>query len=425
MNDKMLAWWAKQNTVIIFLLMASTVFGMLWPTPTLAQTEPEVDELVYDISHSYTFGSEMVFELDLINDPPVAEAILIANVSSYQTPIIHKFPLSQAEPFAEVNFRHKLQLQEVRIPPFAQITYAWDIVLVSDLEESKAPTTTPSETFFYEDNRIDWIENRAVDGGIRIFTTDESGELGQIGLNVANQAISNIQQLVPVEITVPISIYLYPSTAVYQDALDLTGAAWSGGYSAPQFGVVMLPVDNINTAQIDLNRRLPHELSHLLLFRATGTQYEQVPRWFDEGLATQFEDPANEDYDKVVEEALRENRLIPLETLCTRFPGQPADTVLQAYSQSHSFVKYLRAEFGDEVIRNMILEMRDGADCDSVMTRIFNVPLEEMEDAWQATTNPVQYILNFDTIWVTGGFILTTLIIIGVLWVRSESTHEK
>lgn len=398
---------------IILTILLVILVGMGMPVPTFAQSES--DEFEATAEHSYEFGSSMTFNLDIVNDPPVSDVLLVINVSTFPTPIIKEFELSQAEPFAEVNFRHKLQLQEIKISPFARITYSWEIAL-ADEERVALPTTT----FVYEDNRFDWVETQTVDGSLRIFTTDPSGELGQIGANVAGQAVPTIQKLIPAELTIPISIYLYPSTEAYEEAIRLTGVAWSGGHTDPSTGVIMIPVDNTNTAPIDLTRTLPHELSHLLLFRATGTQYQAVPRWFDEGLATQFEDPPNADYIAEVNAIFQDQRMIPFSDLCDRFPSQPEAVVLSAYSQSYSFVRYLRGEFGDDVIRNMVLELQNGADCETVTERVFNSSLEELTNAWRATTNPVGYILGVSYIWIVGGIFLLTLLIIGVVWIQFD-----
>lgn len=395
-------------------MVCLTLITMLVNAP-MATAQIESDDFPAEARHSYEFGSSMTFDLDIINDPIVDSALLIINISTFPTPIIKNFTLSQAEPFAEVNFRHKLQLQEIKISPFANINYSWEILLVGG-----GLIPLPTQTFVYQDNRFEWQESQTVDGKLRLFTTDESGELGQIGINVAGQAVPKIQQLIPVEITIPISIYLYPSTEEYEEAIRLTGVTWSGGHTDPASGVILLPVDNIQTAPVDLRRTLPHELSHLLLFRATGIQYPSVPRWFDEGLATQFEEPPTIDYVEEVNAIFRDQRLIPFSALCERFPSQPPETVRSAYSQSYSFVGYLRGEFGDDVIREMVIEMQNGADCETVTQRVFNSSLEELTNAWRANTNPVGYILNIGYIWVISGIFLLSLFIVGIVWIRSE-----
>lgn len=79
----------------------------------------------------------------------------------------------------------------------------------------------------------------------------------------------------------PIRVVLAPEGS----PLALEAPSWASGYAYPATGVVVLiPEREISYPDDSLEGLLRHELAHVMVARAAGGN--EVPRWFDEGVAT-------------------------------------------------------------------------------------------------------------------------------------------
>jgi hypothetical protein len=93
-----------------------------------------------------------------------------------------------------------------------------------------------------------------------------------------------------------VDIYLYTALEDLENALLLAGRDWQGGQARPDLGVVLVAIAPGQGALAQMKRGIPHELTHLLVFQATGVGYARVPRWLDEGLASANEELAQPEY---------------------------------------------------------------------------------------------------------------------------------
>lgn len=392
------------------------------PEPTPLATEPisSLESLNPVTQHQYQFAQAMEVSLSVRNDPPLQSATLVLDFSLLPLPFVKEFPV-ETGPGDVITFRNRLDLQTINIIPFDRVTYSWRLVTRAGQE-----LQLPSETFLYVDNRFNWQETALQDGSLAVYVTEETPQLGPIGLSVAATYLPELEQVIPTRPTPeePVIIYLYPTAQAYQEAFRLAQVPWSDGHTAPELGVILIPIGNVNTAQIDLRRQLPHELSHILLYRATAPYYNDIPRWFDEGLATLFEDPPNVNYQVELDHMISSNQLIPFDIITSEFPRSSPETALQAYAQSHGFVAYLQSQFGNDVIASIISSLGQGIPFDGAIEQIFSVSMEELTSAWLATTQPIWYRIDQALFWLIGAVITSGFLILAVVWIRADSTDE-
>jgi len=131
-----------------------------------------------------------------------------------------------------------------------------------------------------------------------------------------------------------------------------------------------------------MEQRIPHELMHVMLYRQVGAGYQQLPKWLNEGIATQAEINPNADYDRVLLDASNGNTLIPLADLCAAFPADSAQAFL-AYAEARSFTTYLRETYGVPALLNLAHIYTEGVDCDNGAQRAFGVSLAQLELNWR------------------------------------------
>ena len=132
-----------------------------------------------------------------------------------------------------------------------------------------------------------------------------------------------------------------------------------------------------------MEQRIPHELMHVMLFRAVGAGYRNIPAWLSEGTATLVELYPNADYDRVLADAAQGNRLIPLSNLCGSFPADTGQAFL-AYAESRSFTNYLHETYGSSGLLKLATSYADGVECRRGLELAFGVSLSSLENRWRA-----------------------------------------
>ncbi|HMB23665.1 MAG TPA: peptidase MA family metallohydrolase, partial [Anaerolineales bacterium] len=129
-----------------------------------------------------------------------------------------------------------------------------------------------------------------------------------------------------------------------------------------------------------------HELMHVVMYRAVGPGYRNIPAWLREGMATLAETYPNADYNRVLAESADANRLLPLQDLCVSFPADAGQAFL-AYAESRSFTNYLYSKYGSGStgLLSLVTQYASGVDCESGPARAFGVPLSTLEMNWRSS----------------------------------------
>jgi hypothetical protein len=165
-------------------------------------------------------------------------------------------------------------------------------------------------------------------------------------------------------------------------------------------------------------------LTHLLLYEAAGRALGWVPSWLDEGLASLNERRPDPNRQALVEQALAEDLLFPLEALCAPFPTDE-DAARLAYAQSASIVRYLRQQYGSQAIRDLVAAYADNASCEAGVVRVLGKSLKGLDAAWRADLagqDQVVVALNDGAPWLAFWLLSAVLVLpfVGVMRRRSK-----
>jgi hypothetical protein len=355
---------------------------------------------------SYTFGQSMTFVLDAAPETAVAEpdsALLFfrsdASANTFTANVIpDDLPLT-----------HTVDLTAVRLPPFADVTYWWQVTLADGRQ-----LETPPQTIAYIDDQFAW--QTMSEGGITVYWVGDGVTPGRLALDIVAESLPRLRQVLPVPEGVAFDLYLYPTSADLRAALRLTGRDWVGAHAHPELGVLLVTAVNMRTAPTDLRQSIPHEMAHLFLYQATGPNYDRLPQWFNEGLATYMEDSPNPAYDLLLREAVDGRTTLPLTELCHAFPGRE-ERALLAYAQSVSVIRYIQARYGNQALRQLVNVFADGADCRTGVERALDLTLDELNRDWLRSLEPRSPLAQFwqdNGLWLLlllAGFMLTGLLI--------------
>ncbi len=340
----------------------------------------------------YTFAQQIAFRLVVRSETPLTSATVFFRAAGgpLHTGLAH---LSQSETATHAIYTH--DLMGGGLPPFSTLIYWWE---VQDAAGHK--TVTASQSVDYLDNRFAW--HSVAEGILHVHWYEGDSAFGQLALDVARQTLPQLNRDLVAPLPARVDVYIYNRAEELQSALMLAGRPWQGGQARPDLGVVLVAVSPGPDALLQLRHALAHELTHLLVYQATGSGYGHVPRWLDEGWAVLNEPSPDPAYQLTLETAYRQNALLPLETLCAPFPDD-ARLALLAYSQSLSLVQFIRERYGLESLRALLAAYRDGANCSSGLERALGKSAGAFELEWRASLGPQgvwQAVFNTIGVWI-------------------------
>jgi len=380
----------KRTLILLILFLIIT-------TPLSVQAGDGVE--ILDESVEYTFGGELIFQIEIESEVPVSQITLVL-----QAPGIPSF-------VGEVLFISPGQAQFVYdlaqrpLPAFSNITYSYHLTL-----ENGESVETPGYFFTYLDNRYNWQE--LIEEPFNIYWYEGEIILAQ---EVRDAAVSGLDQVLellqqPAE-NKPIVIFIYSSEEELQSTLASVGQTRVGGHADPRLGSIVVSLPPGVDQSLEIQRLIPHEITHILLYRFMGNEYQYLPAWFNEGLASQTEAFSHPDYDLALEKAEGERGLIPFAHLCIAFPVD-TDLALLSYAQSNSLLDYIQREYGVTGIQAMIFAYDQGVSCERGVEVALGITLEELENDWKLDVFSRGRYLTY--IFVLSGFLLLLLIFLGV-----------
>ena len=366
-----------------FLAALSTNGGRLnFAQSALHQTGTSDGVIVVESTVSHSFAQQITFTLQATSDTEITQVYLSFRAAGDA----HTESVAvDVEPAREINVSYMHDLRRSPLPPFATVTFWWDI------EYGAGQTTTSDpQQFEYTDNRFQWEQLN--DNEITIHWIRDYGNpiFGQAALDIARVSVEEINAELHTHVPESIDVYIYNAQPNLDAAMVLTGKEWVVGQAHPELGVaiVAIPFESSEGYLGRMKRYIPHEITHLLVYQAaTPAGYRYVPEWLDEGLATANEQLPTIEHALVLEQARMQGQLLPLQDLCVPFPPNP-QTAFLAYAQSGSVVKFIRERYGARGIRDLLTAYRNGASCAVGVQEALNISLSGLETAWQASLEP-------------------------------------
>ncbi len=389
----------KGSRTYRFAWVLFTLFVSLIITTTLAAQESDAYS-----SADYAFGQVINFRLKLENPANVAQVTLF-----FQAPELENTYVATIESVAN-ELTYPVDLNRVRLAPFTTVTYWWQL-------ETKAGAVEllPAQTFVYVDDQFEWQTLTQHD--VKVSWTGADASLGQLAQDIVAETRPLLEALIPKAPNSGFDLYIYPSSADLRAALRITGRDWVGAHAHPELGVLLVTAVNNRTAASDLRQSIPHEMVHLYLYQVLGVNYDNLPVWFNEGLASLVEPNPNPNYALVLETAVANHSTIPFAHLCERFP-QAEDQAVLAYAQSLSLLEFVQDRYGNSGIQQLIAAYANGGDCDSGVEQALGISMVKLEQAWiqsQQVRSPVTQFFLENGVWLimlVGGFVIMGLVIL-------------
>ncbi len=353
----------RRAAPILMILMIS-LFSSLVSSPVRSQAA----DIELDVD--YVFGERIIFHGEIPDEMPLLQPVLFLQAEAE----LHSRSVeAKVSDFGELTGEYDLGKQPIRA--FSYVDY-WVEATLADGQSY----TSPRGTFFYTDNRYNWQEREA--GQFRVYWYSGDAIFAQNLLDVANEGIQNAQELLQVELSDRVDIYSYATAQEMRATLQTRGQNWVGAHTDPDLGVMVLSLPSGPELRLDMERQIPHELMHILLYEELGLGYENLPVWLNEGLASVAELYPNPDYLILLGKARQNDSFLPIESLCQGFPRDASGAYL-AYAEATSFTRFLLQRFGSSSMQQLLSNYADGMDCQRGIQAAYGESLTRLDRQWQ------------------------------------------
>ena len=350
--------------VVAILLMVALI-----PLDT-HQVQGQGGIVVEDATVAVNFGSTITFSAKV--KAPIAikqVSLLFRGVNEEVT----RVETVQVAEDGSVSFTYDASLNV--FPPFSWIVFWFQATLADDKTYTSAPITFP-----YDDNRFPWRSVTQANVTAHWYAGDDS--FGAAALDAAGAGMLGMNEFIPLSLTESINIYIYSNIPDLQNALALGGEEWVGGHANPELGLVLVAIAPGPNQSNELETKIPHELTHVMLYRSLGKTYTSQPIWLLEGTAAMMELYPNPDYKHALDIAKENNTLLSFDDLCASFPADAGNAYL-AYAQSQSFVTYIRETYGASGLARLTKAYSDGFNCELGATHALGTPLSQLDARWR------------------------------------------
>ena len=274
--------------------------------------------------------------------------------------------------------RYQIDPIQEKIRTFSTLEYWFETTL-----ENGAVLASPKQTHYYDDNRFTWQARSK--SPFQAYWHEGETEFGQSILDTAQQGLEHIRNLLSVPDPESVKIHAYANAVDMGATLQLAERNWVGAHTDPDLGVMVVSLPPGPEQRLEMERQIPHELMHILLYHKIGPSYANLPAWLNEGLASLAEIYPNSDYLVLLKTNYEKERLFPISNLCVTFPRDAAGAYL-AYAQAESFTRFLHQEFGSSGLEALIEAYADGLDCERGIQVAYGSDLNQLELQWRRDT---------------------------------------
>lgn len=356
----------------------------------------------------YQYNDKIRFNALILSPDPIQEVLLFIQLGNEAD--IHVHPAS-IDSHGQVSLN--LDLKQLSLKVFSNVEYWYQINLPNG-----DTYTSPSYSFFYDDNRYQWKTLESAPFKIHWYTGDIT--FAEEVLNVSRTGLKRLREFLDVFIPENVDIYVYESPQAVQEALPKLGQDWAAGHADPDRALILVSLPTGPDQHLEMERQIPHELMHIALYYTDSHAYSNLPTWFNEGLASLVELYPNPEYQDLLENAYDSGDLIPISSLCQVFPSG-SESALLAYAESASFTRFLYGRFGNDGLNRLMAAYASEMECTQGIEEALGSDLTQLEASWLRTSFTViswTKTINDFLPWVilllvilTGPIILTVAII--------------
>jgi hypothetical protein len=337
------------------------------------------DITVIDSDVEVNFPSKAVFTLEAESYVEIVDVRLYYQVDKMNYAEVVSEGWAEFTPANNIEANWVWDMENAGLPPGAEVTYWW---MIEDADGNKFETSP--EIMYFDDERYLWhsLTSTAPQGGeLTLFWYEGGDSFTRELMDTCKEGLARLTQDIGTYPERPIKIYIYASTSDLQGAM-IFPQEWTGGAAFTEFSTIAI---GIPPSELDWGKRaLVHELTHLVVHQATFSPYGQLPLWLDEGLAMYNEGELDPVFRSSLEEAILEDELISVRSLCSPFSAE-TEKALLSYAQSYSLVEYLLDNYGQDRMLDLLTILKQGSTYDEALTEVYGFDIDGLDARWRGT----------------------------------------
>jgi hypothetical protein len=321
---------------------------------------------VIDASVEYKYGEQIEFKASVSPSLNI-QTLLISFRTRGEADTVVDF--AAFTPQGDFSYIYKIDERPIRA--FTMIDY-WFTITTEEGEE----ITSPTFSFKYDDNRFVW--QHLVNDPFQVYWFEGDLSFAQSVLDVASEGLKRTQSLLPLQVPDNLTIYVYANA---NQIPETPGKDWVAGHAYPDLGLMVVSLPDGPERRLEMERQIPHELMHILLYETTGQGYENLPTWLNEGLATMAQLYPTPEYQILLENAIATDGLLPIASLCQNFPLYASSAYL-SYAEATYFTRYIYRQYGSTGLSELVAGYANGLDCERGVDVALGISLARLEDQW-------------------------------------------
>ena len=348
------------------ILLIPAILTALLPLSQLDETAVIANEALV------SYPDQVTFRLQLDPDVTIADATLTYDLE--QTSCLDVSTQVPVEVTGDTVEWDWIMIRSGNPPPGATMWWEWTVV-----DDQGNSYTTPRQELTFSDDRFEW--QTVSDGDVTVHWY-RGDEVGPMLLDAATEGLQLLEDDLGIKLQEDVQFYIYGSPEDMREAV-LYIQDWAGGVAFSEYNIILMGVPP-SIAEDWGRDTVRHELTHLVLGQyGSSCVGGDRPSWLEEGLAMYAEGDPSETVTGDIESAVRENSFIPLRSLNGAFPAHDAAASL-AYSQSYSVVQFLREQYGEESIQELIHVLATGESYDGALEQVYGYNVDGLEQAWRS-----------------------------------------
>lgn len=211
----------------------------------------------------------------------------------------------------------------------------------------------------------------------------EAAVYGKRVMNLLQQAKSQLCKKYGIDLSDPVTLELFANQQDF--AVRTFGMPGGDGFLGVCFGDLITANSPKASRAVNWEATLWHEFCHVVTLNLTENK---MPRWLSEGISVYEERQHNPAWGQHMNSRYRkmilEGELIPISKLSSAFLSPPTPMHLQfAYYESSLVVEFLVQEFGLESIKNILTDLAEGKEINSVISNR-TAPISKIEKQFEA-----------------------------------------
>lgn len=358
--------------------VALMTLALLWLlSPSLVEAEAGITVTATDVNAD--FPSQIEFTVDAESHVDIVDARLCYRVNRMNYAEVVSEGWADFTPASRIEASWVWDMTNASLPPGAEVTYWW---VIEDVDRNRFETAP--QIMHFDDSRFTWhslASSVGEGGGMTLFWYTGGDSFARELMITCEEGLTELSQDIGTYPERPIKIYIYASSEDLQGAM-IYSQEWTGGVAFTDFGIIAI---SIPPSQLEWGERaLVHELTHLVVHQATFSPYGQLPLWLDEGLATYSEGELDPDLRSSLNNAILEDELISVRSLCSPFSAY-ADKARLSYAQSYSLVEYLLDNYGQDKMLDLLTILKQGSTYDEALTEVYGFDINGLDASWRAS----------------------------------------